>query len=460
MSLGFLMNSVSGLNSIEKRAAVSLALVFGLRMLGLFMIMPVFAIYGQTLEGYSPLWVGIAIGAYGLTQAMLQIPMGMLSDKYGRKPIILLGLVIFCIGSLVAAYSDSVMGVTIGRAIQGMGAIASTVLALAADVTRDEQRPKVMATIGMCIGLSFAVSLIVGPILVDSIGLSGLFNLTAALALAGMLVVLFIAPNAVSKAPRGDTRAAPELILSMLKDKQLLRLDVGIFVLHLVITSIFVVLPLMLTKLDFATSDHWHLYFPTLMLSFVLMVPLIVIGAKNESMKSIYRLALLLLAAALVMMYLFQSSFIGLFVAVIVFFTAFNYLEASLPSLIAKFAPAGKKGTAMGIYSSSQFFGAFWGGILGGVCYQYLGLGGVFATSTVLVIGWWFYTAGMENPKVLKTFTLDANAQDQHGAESMAQQLMDIAGVKEAVVIFDDQAAYLRVDPKVFDVKHARAVLL
>ncbi len=450
---------MSGLNSIEKRAAISLALVFGLRMLGLFMIMPVFAIYGQDLEGYSPLWVGIAIGAYGLTQACLQIPMGMLSDRYGRKLIILIGLTIFCIGSLVAAYADSVIGVTIGRAIQGMGAIASTILALAADVTRDEQRPKVMAIIGMCIGLSFAVSLIVGPILVESVGLAGLFKLTSLLAVLGMLVVLFIVPNSVTKAPKGDTRAAPELIKDMLKDGQLLRLDVGIFVLHLVLTSIFVVLPLMLLKLDFASTDHWRLYFPTLMLSFILMVPLIIIGAKNESMRQMYRLALLMLAGSLVMMFVLQDSFIGLFAAVVLFFTAFNYLEASLPSLIAKFAPAGQKGTAMGIYSSSQFFGAFWGGILGGVCYQFLGVIGVFATSTFLVISWWLYSAGMVNPKVLKTYTLDANALDNESAQSMVSKLLELSGVVDAVVIVDDKAAYLKVDAKRFNLANARDVL-
>ena len=450
---------MSGLNSIEKRAAISLALVFGLRMLGLFMIMPVFAIYGQDLEGYSPLWVGIAIGAYGLTQACLQIPMGMLSDRYGRKLIILIGLAIFCVGSIVAAYADSVIGVTIGRAIQGMGAIASTILALAADVTRDEQRPKVMALIGMCIGLSFAISLIVGPVLVESIGLAGLFKLTSLLAVLGMLVVLFIVPNSVTKAPKGDTRAAPELIKDMLKDGQLLRLDVGIFILHLVLTSIFVVLPLMLLKLDFASTDHWQLYFPTLMLSFFLMVPLIIIGAKNESMKQMYRLALLMLAGSLVMMFALQHSFIGLFTAVVLFFTAFNYLEASLPSLIAKFAPAGQKGTAMGIYSSSQFFGAFWGGILGGVCYQFLGVVGVFATSTVLVFLWWLYSAGMVNPKVLKTYTLDANVIDNESAESMVSRLLELSGVIDAVVVVDDKAAYLKVDAKRFSLSNARDVL-
>lgn len=450
---------MSGLNSIEKRAAISLALVFGLRMLGLFMIMPVFAIYGQSLEGYSPLWVGIAIGAYGLTQACLQIPMGMLSDRYGRKIIILIGLVIFCIGSLVAASSDSIVGVTIGRAIQGMGAIASTILALAADVTRDEQRPKVMAIIGMCIGLSFAVSLIVGPIIVESVGLSGLFKLISGLSLLAMLVVLFIVPNSVTRAPKGDTRAAPKLIKDMLKDGQLLRLDVGIFVLHLVLTSIFVVLPLMLINLDFKSTDHWQLYFPTLMLSFFLMVPLIVIGAKRESMKQIYRLALLMLASSLVMMFVLQHSFIGLFVAVVVFFTAFNYLEASLPSLIAKFAPAGQKGTAMGIYSSSQFFGAFWGGIIGGICYQYLGLIGVFLTSTLLVICWWFYSAGMINPKVLKSYTLNADVTDNESAEVMVSKLLDVVGVREAVVIVDDKAAYLKVEAKLFNVINTREIL-
>jgi len=385
--------------------------------------------------------------------------MGMLSDRYGRKLIILIGLVIFCVGSLVAAYSDSVMGVTIGRAIQGMGAIASTILALAADVTRDSQRPKVMAIIGMCIGLSFAVSLIVGPILVESVGLTGLFKLTSGLALLGMLVVLFIVPNAVSRAPKGDTRAAPELIKDMLKDGQLLRLDVGIFVLHLVLTSIFVVLPLMLLNLDFASTDHWQLYFPTLMLSFFLMVPLIIIGAKNESMKQVYRLALLMLAGSLVMMFVLQHSFVGLFASVVLFFTAFNYLEASLPSLIAKFAPAGQKGTAMGIYSSSQFFGAFWGGILGGVCYQYLGLIGVFLTSTLLVILWWFYSAGMINPKVLKTYTLDASVTDNESAQTMVSKLLELSGVVDAVVIVDDKAAYLKVDAKRFNLANARDVL-
>lgn len=207
----------SGLSATEKKVAFSLASVFGLRMMGLFMIMPVFALYGQHLEGFSPLWVGIAIGAYGLTQALLQIPMGILSDKFGRKPIILIGLLVFAVGSVVAAMADSIYGVVFGRALQGMGFIAAAVLALAADLTRDEQRTKVMAIIGMCIGFSFALSLLVGPVVAQHMGLSGLFALTAGLALLGILIVQLLVPNPVHQAPKGDTLAAPAKLMRMLK---------------------------------------------------------------------------------------------------------------------------------------------------------------------------------------------------------------------------------------------------
>ncbi len=221
-----------GLSGTERKVAFSLASVFGLRMMGLFMIMPVFALYGQDLKGFSPLWVGIAIGAYGLTQAILQIPMGILSDRIGRKPVILGGLLVFALGSVLAAMSDSIYGVVAGRALQGMGAIAAAVLALAADLTRDEQRTKVMAIIGMCIGFSFALSLLVGPVVAQHLGLSGLFALTAGLALLGMLIVQLLVPNPVAHAPKGDTMAEPGKLKNMLKDPQLFRLDAGIFILH------------------------------------------------------------------------------------------------------------------------------------------------------------------------------------------------------------------------------------
>ncbi|MDR8525233.1 MFS transporter [Shewanella fidelis] len=448
----------NGLSKTEKKVAFSLASVFGLRMMGLFMIMPVFALYGQHLEGFSPLWVGVAIGAYGLTQAILQIPMGILSDKFGRKPIILAGLLIFAIGSLVAANAESIYGVVAGRALQGMGAIAAAVLALAADLTRDEQRTKVMAIIGMCIGFSFALSLLVGPIVAQHLGLSGLFFMTAGLALLGMLIVQVLVPNPISQAPKGDTVAAPEKLKRMLFDPQLFRLDAGIFILHLVLTAVFVALPLDLVDAGLVKEKHWMLYFPAFIGAFLLMVPLIIIGVKRNNTKGMFQVALLIMMAALGSMAMFADNLVMLSIAVVLFFTGFNYLEASLPSLIAKFCPVGDKGSAMGVYSTSQFLGAFCGGLLGGGAYQLLGASGVFAAALGLMVIWFLLTFGMKNPVLLKSYTLEANVSDKQSAVTMATELSALTGVAEAIVVLEDKVAYLKVDDH-FDLREARAVL-
>ena len=448
----------NGLSGTEKKVAFSLASVFGLRMMGLFMIMPVFALYGQHLEGFSPLWVGIAIGAYGLTQAVLQIPMGILSDKYGRKPIILGGLVLFAIGSLIAANADSIYGVVFGRAVQGMGAIAAAVLALAADLTRDEQRTKVMAIIGMCIGGSFALSLLVGPIVAQHVGLSGLFFLTAILAVTGMLIVQFLVPNPISHAPKGDTLATPARLKRMLTDPQLFRLDAGIFILHLVLTAVFVALPLDLVDAGLVKEKHWMLYFPAFVGAFFLMVPLIIIGVKRKNTKAMFQIALVIMIVALLAMALFSNNLWVLSFAVVLFFTGFNYLEASLPSLIAKFCPVGEKGSAMGVYSTSQFLGAFCGGMLGGGAFQLVGAVGVFIVAVILMSIWLFLTLGMENPVLLKSYTLEAEVKDKAQARDMATQLSQLMGVVEAIVVLDEKVAYLKVDEH-FDLREARAVL-
>ena len=448
----------NGLSKTEKKVAFSLASVFGLRMMGLFMIMPVFALYGQHLEGFSPLWVGIAIGAYGLTQAALQIPMGILSDKYGRKPIILIGLLVFALGSLVAANADTIYGVVAGRAIQGMGAIAAAVLALAADLTRDEQRTKVMAVIGMCIGFSFALSLLVGPIVAQHLGLSGIFAITAGLAVLGMIIVQVLVPNPISQAPKGDTVATPTKLKAMLKDPQLFRLDAGIFILHLVLTAVFVALPLDLVDAGLVKEKHWMLYFPAFVAAFILMVPLIIIGVKKKNTKATFQVALMIMMVALGAMALFSNNLMVLSIAVVLFFTGFNYLEASLPSLIAKFCPVGDKGSAMGVYSTSQFLGAFCGGLLGGGAYQLVGAEGVFAVALCLMAIWLFLTLGMENPVLLKSYTLEATVEGKAQAREMATQLSQLAGVAEAIVVLEEKVAYLKVDEH-FDLREARAVL-
>lgn len=446
------------LSNLEKKVAWSLASVFGLRMMGLFMIMPVFALYSEHLEGVSPMWIGIAIGVYGLTQAVMQIPMGMLSDRFGRKPVIISGLLIFALGSVVAAYAETIYGVVFGRALQGMGAIASAVLAMAADLSRDEQRVKVIAIIGVCIGLSFALSLLVGPLFVGSIGLSGLFLATAICALLSILVVQYVVPSPVIKAPQGDTVTIPSKLKQLIKDPQLLRLDMGIFILHLSLTATFIVLPFAFVDAGLVKSEHWKLYFPTFLLSFILMIPLIVFASKHHKIKATFRFAIALLLCSMVMMNVFLGDAIGLIVATLLFFIGFNYLEASLPSLIAKFCPIGIKGSAMGIYSSSQFFGAFLGGLLGGALYEYFGAQRVLEVVAGLMLFWFVLSQGMSEPKLLKSHTLTLKSLTSLEARQMLEKLEKIIGVVEVVVVPKEKAAYLKVDER-FDLSQARAVV-
>ncbi len=397
--------STTGLNSIEKKAAFSLAAVFGLRMLGLFMILPVFAIYGEQLIGFSPIWIGLAIGAYGLTQAMLQIPMGILSDKYGRKPIILFGLVIFFFGSVVAAMSDTIYGVVFGRALQGMGAIASAVLALAADLSREEQRPKVMATIGMFIGLSFTLAMVFGPIVAQVFGLSGLFWFTAVLTIFAMVMIQFMVPNSVNKAPKGDSVALPEQISKLIRHPQLSRLNWGVFILHMALTACFITLPKQFVASGLALEQHWQLYLPALLGSFFLMVPFMIIAIKKQKEKQMFSAAILLLAASLLLLWYLPLGFWTLVLLVVMFFTAFNYLEATMPSILSRIAPAGVKGSVMGIYSSSQFLGAFTGGILGGAIASQFGEQAIFLVMALMTLLWFFGAASMKPLKKSKSYT-------------------------------------------------------
>ncbi|WP_426358904.1 MFS transporter [Pseudocolwellia sp. HL-MZ19] len=451
--------STTGLNKIEKKAAFSLATVFGLRMLGLFMILPVFAIYGEQLTGYSPIWLGLAIGAYGLTQAMLQIPMGMLSDKYGRKPIILGGLVVFLLGSVVAAMSDTIYGVVFGRALQGMGAIASAILALAADITREDQRPKVMATIGMFIGLSFAAAMVIGPIVAQSFGLSGLFWLTAILSIFAMIMIQFMVPHTVNKAPKGDSVALPEQLRKLIKDSQLSRLNSGVFVLHMALTACFITLPKQFVASGLALEQHWQLYLPALLGSFFLMVPFMIFAMKKQKEKQMFTAAVLLLALALSLLWYLPLGFWSLVVLVIMFFTAFNYLEATMPSILSRIAPAGVKGSAMGIYSSSQFLGAFTGGVVGGAIASKFGEQSIFLVMAILCIVWAVLTLGMKPLKKSKNFSFAISLQSEEQADEVAEHLISMPGVLEATLVYQESVAYLKIDEKLADILSIKALL-
>ncbi|MBR9906792.1 MAG: MFS transporter [Gammaproteobacteria bacterium] len=433
------------LTPIERRASGALAAVFGLRMLGLFLIMPVIAIYGQKYPDYTPLLIGLAIGAYGLTQALLQIPLGMLSDRIGRRPVIVGGLLLFALGSLVAATADTLVGVVVGRALQGTGAIAAAILALAADITRDSQRPKVMATIGMFIGLSFALALVLGPLLGAQIGLSGLFYFTAVSAVFGIVVLLLAVPKVAQKSARGDLIPLKSELGMLFKDRQLARLNFGVFVLHCVLTAFFVVVPLQLMRGGLAADDHAWLYLPTLIASFAFMIPMLIKAERQRQQPRFFRVAIALVLGAVAVIVFVPAHWTYLAIAVVLFFTGFNFLEATLPSSLTRFAPAGRKGSASGIYATFQFFGAFVGGAAGGSIYQHFGLIGVGIFCTVLLLCWFAFSFGMQPPPQQQSVSYELPLLTATQADGLAEQLSAIEGVEEVRIVAAEKTVYLKV---------------
>ena len=378
------------MSPLERRASASLAMVFALRMLGLFLVLPVFAIEARHYAGGDdPVWIGVAMGMYGLTQAVMQMPLGLASDRLGRKRIILAGLLLFAVGSLVAAAANSVLGLAIGRGVQGAGAVSAAVTALLADLTRDQVRTKAMALIGASIGLTFAVSLVLAPWLAGLIGLSGLFVLTAALAVLGMVVVIWVTPpEPAQHADRPQGRLADVWL-----HPKLWRLDVGVFVLHMVQMAMWVAVPGMLVQAGLPSAQHWHVYLPAVLLSFTLMGGMFALERRG--------LLLQVLRAAIGLLVLVQLAFAGVAAqgvqagsvwviggVLFLFFTSFNVLEASQPSLISRLAPPQSRGAALGMYNTLQSLGLFAGGALGGVLFKLMGPVGLFAVAGLLTLLW------------------------------------------------------------------------
>ncbi len=378
--------SLSGapMTPAERRATFSLASIFGLRMLGMFIILPVFALYADSLSGgNNRSLVGVAVGAYGLSQAILQIPFGTLSDRWGRKPTLYLGLLIFALGSFIAAAADSIYLVIFGRIVQGAGAVSAVVIALVADLTREEQRTKAMAIIGMSIGATFALSMVAGPLLARWIGVQGIFLMTGLLALAAFAVVRFLVPDGPAlMSPRARTS-----FFQILIRPELVRLNYGIFVLHAVLTSLFVVVPFNLKDAGLPAGSHWGVYLSVMLGAFLLMVPPMLWSERWGQQKAAFLGSIFLLTLGQLALFSAHSLW-WIALALLVFFTAFNLLEASLPSLVSRTAPPETKGAAIGVYSSVQFLGTFLGGVLGGVVSQHFGGNAVFLFCAALSASW------------------------------------------------------------------------
>jgi MFS family permease len=445
------MNLDPQMSPIEKRAAAALATIFSFRMLGLFMILPVFAIYAEGLGEVSHLQVGLAIGIYGLTQALLQIPFGMASDRLGRKPVIIFGLLIFIAGSVVAANAETIEMIIAGRALQGAGAVAAAVMALLSDLTQEEHRTKAMALVGMSIGFAFVGAMVLGPILNGFIGVPGLFGLTAVLGVVGIVILIWVVPHPKELHFHHDTESEPALFGSILRDGQLMRLNLGIFILHMVLTASFIAIPSMLRNSGLAANDHWMLYLPVLVVAMATIVPFIIIAEKRRKMKTVFVGAIGLLM--LVMAALAWNN-VGLWTIGILlwlFFTGFNLLEASLPSLVSKFAPAASKGSAMGIYSTSQFLGAFSGGVVGGAVLGELGPVGLFTLCSAVLALWFVVALSMQSPRYLKSILLKVGAMSEEAAAGLEQRIQQVVGVAEVTVNGSDEVAYLKVDSQLLD---------
>ena len=432
------------MNSVEKRAILGVGGIFALRMIGLFMIVPVFSVYGDNYAHATPFLIGLAVGIYGLGQAIFQIPMSLAADKFPRKPIIFLGLILFALGGIIAANATDIYEVIIGRALAGSGAVSAVLMALLADVTREEMRTKAMATMGLTIATSIMLAFAFGPLLVGSLGISGLFWLTAGFAVLAMLLLLFVpTPLRVLK-HNLDNKSIGRQLSDVLKIADLNRLHIGIFALHLTMTAIFVILPHQLNQvMGLSVRQQGLVYLPLLFIGFAVALPFIIIAEKKRKMRQVFLGAIALMTAALALLAIGSQVGVGIILGLLLYFMGFNLLEATIPSWISKRAPVANKATAMGLNSSSQFFGAFVGGAMGGLLLTQpnllaWGILAVIMGAALLLI------IPIADPPYLSSTTVtipkDINIQD------WSRQMLAVDGVDELVVMAKEQVAYLKLD--------------
>ncbi|HEM7972674.1 TPA: MFS transporter [Citrobacter farmeri] len=441
----------------ELRATWGLGTVFSLRMLGMFMVLPVLTTYGMALQGASEALIGLAIGIYGLAQAIFQIPFGLLSDRIGRKPLIVGGLAVFILGSIIAALSDSIWGIILGRALQGSGAIAAAVMALLSDLTREQNRTKAMAFIGVSFGITFAIAMVLGPVITHALGLNALFWMIAILATLGIVLTLWVVPDSANHVLNRESGMVKGSFSKVLAEPKLLKLNFGIMCLHILLMSTFVALPGQLADAGLPAAEHWKVYLVTMLISFGSVVPFIIYAEVKRRMKRVFLCCVVLIVIAEIVLWGAGNHFWELIIGVQLFFLAFNLMEALLPSLISKESPAGYKGTAMGVYSTSQFLGVALGGSLGGW------IDGMFDGQTVFLVGaflavvWLAVASTMKEPPYVSSLRV-VIPPEIAADDVLKQRLLATKGVSEVLIAQQEHSAYVKIDSKVtnrFEVEQA-----
>lgn len=433
----------------ERTAIISLAIIMAFRMFGLFMLFPVFALYIHKIALATPTLIGFALGIYGFAQACFQIPFGILSDHFGRKPILAGGLILLGLGSVIAAISHSIYGIIIGRAFQGAGAIGSTILATISDLTRDEDRSKAMALVGMTIGFSFAAALILGPTINAWFQLSGIFWVTVLLA-GFSIVLLYTTVPTSPKVFHSDVKPEQGYFKKVLRNRQLLRLDLSIFSLHCVLTAFFIGIPVVLSQMIYLTEYQQVLFYLNIMLlSFIAVIPLIIIGEKRQKLKSFFIGSIAFLIICPISLFLLPRSFSSISIILFFFLTAFTLLEAILPSLISKVAPIRYRGTAMGIYSSAQFLGIFIGGSVGGWIFGHFDVSGLFIFCATIGVIWLVFVIDMKQPPYTSTVIIQLNKLLTTDLVALTQRLYSIQGVLEVAVLHRENLVYIKIDKKI-----------
>lgn len=440
----------SSMNNKEFLAAIAIAVLFLVRMLGLFTILPVLPLVAEELVSSTPLLIGVAIGIYGLSQAVLQVPLGLASDRFSRKSVITFGLVIFILGSLVAAMAEDIFGIILGRFLQGCGAIASTLLALVSDVTRVEQRSKAMAIIGAGIGTSFGVSIVLGPVIAAYAGLSGVFMFSAMVGVLGLIILWTVVPTPISLKTNLDTKVVMEKFSSVLFNSSLIPVNLGVFFLHYFLTAGFLVFPLLFREVGISDADHSMYYLGILFASVVLMAPFVWVSDRKGRSRSVMQWMVMVLLLAMLGLASVKGS-VALVLFMVAFFIGFNLLEVLLPAHMSRVVAAGTRGTGMGVYSTFQFLGTFAGGVVGGVLLSYGDISTVLYVNSGVCVFWFLLSFKVENLNEVESRTIDLRSDVGLPANQVVEGLLSVNGVLDVVLIEEERVAYLKVDSDRFN---------